>query len=216
MKAVIFDLDGVIVDSEPIHFHVDQLVLSDRVGMKVTSEYLEKYVGMTNPAMWRAIIQEHRLSNTVEELIEHQLSLKLKLLNELTITPIKGIPELIQALSGQEIPLGIASSSPRKFIEGVLTKFNIQDAFNAVVSGEEVQNGKPSPDVYVEAARMIGISPDQCVVIEDSRNGVLAAKGAGMKCVGYQNVNSGNQDLSFSDRVVGSITEITLDLLANV
>lgn len=213
MNAVIFDMDGVIIDSEPIHFYVDKLVLSNIVGMEVTDEYLEKYVGMTNPEMWHAIIQEHRLSQTVDELIEHQLSSKLKILNEARIKPIKGIPELILTLSDHHIPLGIASSSPRRFIEGVLAKFNIRELFSTVVSGEEVENGKPAPDVYIEAARNIGVPTDKCVVIEDSRNGVLASKRAGMRCIGFQNLNSGNQDLSSSDHVVGSITEITLDML---
>lgn len=215
MQAVIFDMDGVIIDSEPIHFYVDQLVLSNIAGLKVTHQYLERYVGMTNPEMWHTIIREHRLTQTVDELIEHQLSTKLKILSELNVKPINGIPELIQALLDQDIPLGIASSSPRQFIEGVLSKFNIRDAFSVVVSGEEVHNGKPAPDVYIEVAKIIGISPDECVVIEDSRNGVMAAKRAGMKCIGYQNANSGKQDLSFSDYIVGSITEINLDLLTN-
>ncbi|QHW33796.1 HAD family hydrolase [Paenibacillus rhizovicinus] len=213
MKAVIFDMDGVIIDSEPIHFYVDKLVLSKIVGMEVTGEYLEKYVGMTNPEMWKAIIQEYRLQQTVDELIEHQLSSKLKILNETPIQPISGILELLQNLSDNHIPLGIASSSPRRFIEGVLTKFDIRKLFNTVVSGEEVENGKPAPDVYIEAARILGIPPEKCTVIEDSRNGVLASKRAGMRCIGYQNLNSGNQDLSSSDHIVGSITEITIEML---
>lgn len=213
MKAVIFDMDGVIIDSEPIHFYVDQLVLNDMVGMKVTHEYLEKYVGMTNPEMWNAIIQEHQLRQTIEELIEHQLSTKLKILDETRMEPIRGIPELIKLLSAHHIPLGIASSSPRRFIEGVLNKFNMRKAFCSIVSGEEVDKGKPAPDVYIETARMIGVPNDKCVVIEDSRNGVIAAKRAGMKCIGYQNLNSGNQDLSLADHVVESIRDITLDFL---
>lgn len=216
LNAVIFDMDGVIIDSEPIHFYVDKLVLRNVVGMEVTHEFLEKFVGMTNPEMWQVIIQEHRLSQTVDELIEHQLSSKLKILNEATIKPIKGIPELIQSLTDHHIRLGIASSSPRRFIEAVLCKFDLQEAFPVVVSGEEVENGKPAPDVYIEASRMLGVPREECIVIEDSRNGVLAAKQAGMRCVGYQNLNSGNQDLSLSDHIVRSIPDVTIDLLTNI
>lgn len=215
VKAVIFDMDGVIIDSEPIHLYVDELVLST-IGINVTPEYLEKYVGMTNPEMWRAIIQEHRLNQTVDELIEHQLSTKVKILNEAKIEPINGIPCLIESLSDKCIPLGIASSSPREFIEIVLAKFNIREAFDSIVSGEEVENGKPAPDVYIEASRIIGVPTEECVAIEDSRNGVLAAKSAGMKCIGYQNPNSGKQDLTSADRIVASIHEITFELLSTI
>lgn len=216
MKAVIFDMDGVIIDSEPIHFYVDQLVFNNVLGMTVTHEYLEKYVGMTNPDMWRDVIDEYGLSRTIDELIDYQLAMKLNMLNETDMKPINGIPELLKSLSDHHIPMGIASSSPRPFIECVLNKFNILEVFDVVVSGEEVPNGKPAPDVYLEAASTLDIPPSECVVIEDARNGVTAAKRAGMKCVGYQNPNSGNQDLSLADKIVQSLTELSFGRLTTL
>ncbi|HEX9025530.1 MAG TPA: HAD-IA family hydrolase, partial [Clostridium sp.] len=90
----------------------------------------------------------------------------------------------------------------------VVSKFKLQDYFRFIVSGEEVDNGKPAPDVYIETAKKLGMLPRDCTVIEDSKNGVLAAKAAGMMCIGFQNVNSGNQDLSMADNIVKSILEI--------
>jgi beta-phosphoglucomutase-like phosphatase (HAD superfamily) len=102
------------------------------------------------------------------------------------------------------------------FIEGVLAKFRIREYFSCVVSGEEVANGKPAPDIYVEASSMLGVMPEQCMALEDSRNGVLAAKRAGMRCIGCLNPNSGHQDLSAADMVVRSIAEIKVqNLLKN-
>lgn len=212
--AFIFDMDGVIIDSEPLHFEVDILTL-EHLGTKITKEQLERFVGMTNPEMWKIIIEEYQLSQTVLEIIDYQLSMKLNHLRDMDFEPIDGIKELLDQLKKRNIPIGIASSSPRLLIMAVLKKFQIEHYFKQIVSGEEVEKGKPAPDVYIEAARLLGVSPSQCTVIEDSRNGIIAAKAAGMTCIGYINENSGNQDLSAADRIVASIRDININDLLN-
>ena len=92
----------------------------------------------------------------------------------------------------------------------VVSKFELEDYFSCILSGEEVENGKPAPDIYVETAKKLGIVPEECIVIEDSKNGVMAAKEAGMKCIGFKNINSGEQDLSKADYIVNSIVEIKI------
>jgi len=212
IQAFIFDMDGVIIDSEPLHFEVDMETMR-YLGTEITKEELERFVGMTNPEMWAVLREERSLPQTVEEIIEYQLAAKIKALRERSYAPIDGIAELLDGLKRRGIPVGIASSSPRSFIEEVVAKFGIAPHFACVVSGEEVDRGKPAPDVYLEAARQLGADPRQCVVLEDSRNGIAAAKAAGMTCIGYVNENSGNQDLSAADRVVRSISEISAEAL---
>lgn len=209
-EAFIFDMDGVIIDSEPLHFQVDQDTMS-HFGVAIRKEDLEEYVGMTNPEMWSGIRIKYRLKESVPEIIDYQLKEKLAALSELNVAPIGGIVELIQELHGRAVKIGLASSSPRIFIEAVLNKFGITRFFDCIMSGEEVRNGKPAPDVYVETANLLGVSADRCVVLEDSKHGVAAAKAAGMKCIGFQNPNSGHQDLSNADFVVHSINEIKLN-----
>jgi HAD superfamily hydrolase (TIGR01509 family) len=209
IKAFIFDMDGVIIDSEPIHFEVDLMTL-DYLGINFKKEMLEQYVGMTNPEMWGLIKREYDISQSVEEIINYQLSRKIEHLDEIDIEPIGGIRELIQELREYDIPIGLASSSPRIFITKVLTKFNLIDDFFCITSGEEVSNGKPAPDVYLEVSRMLNVKPENCYVLEDSRNGVAAAKSAGMQCIGYINRNSGNQDLSAADLIIRSVEEIKI------
>ncbi|WP_239614542.1 HAD family hydrolase [Cohnella mopanensis] len=208
--AFIFDMDGVIIDSEPIHFEVD-IQTMQHFGMSISHEQLERFVGMTNPEMWTILKQEYDMPQSVEEIIEYQLSSKIDILRTSELIPIDGITELLQQLKSRDIPIGLASSSPRRFIMEVLSKFQIEHYFQCIVSGEEVDKGKPAPDVYYEAAKLLGVSPESCFVIEDSRNGIKAAKAAGMQCIGYVNHNSGNQDLSAADRIVTSIREIELD-----
>lgn len=214
MKALIFDMDGVIIDSEPLHFEID-IQTMNYLGAQITKEQLERFVGMTNPEMWALIKAEYGVSQTVSEIIEYQLSAKIRSLRDLVIEPIEGIKELIHKLKSRNIPIGIASSSPRLFIEEVLSKFQIREYFDCVVSGEEVEQGKPAPDVYLEAAMLLDVNPHDCIVIEDSRNGIKAAKAAKMKCIGFVNENSGNQDLSMADLIVQSINDININELLN-
>lgn len=205
-------MDGVIIDSEPLHFDVDMETM-EHLGFKVTQNGLEKYVGMTNPAMWRLIRVEYGIEQSVEEIISYQLRRKIEELHARDFAPMEGMESLLAELKLRNLPIALASSSPRIFIEEVLRKFDIADYFTSIVSGEEVLSGKPAPDVYLEAALQLGVSPADCVVLEDSRNGVIAAKEAGMRCIGYINSHSGDQDLSRADWIVKAIKDIPLSQL---
>ncbi|HEX9027284.1 MAG TPA: HAD family phosphatase [Clostridium sp.] len=207
MKAVIFDMDGVIIDSEPIHLKVD-IETMKALGCNISIEELEKYVGATNEYMFADIKKNYNISKSIEEIINYKVEMTKQKIIQSDLEPIEGIKELLSELKNKNIPTAIASSSPRSFIDVVVSKFKLQDYFRFIVSGEEVANGKPAPDVYIETAKKLGMLPRDCTVIEDSKNGVLAAKAAGMKCIGFQNVNSGNQDLSKADTIVKSIVEI--------
>ena len=209
MKAVIFDMDGVIIDSEPIHFEVDMQTMKD-FGCSISKEELNKYVGTTNEYMYSDIKNTYKINKPLDEIIRYRSELVKTKVIESDLAPIKGIKELLSDLKEKNIPAAIASSSPRDFIEVVVSKFQLEDYFNCIVSGEEVENGKPAPDIYVETAKKLRVSPEECIVIEDSKNGVLAAKEAGMKCIGFKNVNSGDQDLSKADCMVNSILEIKI------
>jgi HAD superfamily hydrolase (TIGR01509 family) len=208
MEAVIFDMDGVLIDSEPLHFEVDQLVLR-KLNIQEGKSYLERFVGYTNPAMWQIIKEEFSIENTIEELIDLQMTVKLSHLEQSNYEAIEGIKELLKELQSYNVPIAIASSSPRIFIEAVIKKIQIVEYFQDWISGEEVPKSKPEPDVFLKAAELLNVNPERCMVIEDSKSGTIAAKSAGMKCIGYKNVNSGNQDLSKADLVVDRISEIS-------
>ena len=210
IEAVIFDMDGVLIDSEPMHFKVDMEVLQ-LFNIKVKSSDLNKYVGTTNENMWKELKREYNIKYSVDELINIQVNKKIKEIRDGDYRPIKGIEQLLKRLDDKKIKMAVASSSPKVFIVEVLNKINIKEYFQEVVSGEEVNKGKPSPDVFLEAAKRLGVKAEECVVIEDSKNGVIAAKNAKMKCIGFRNLNSGVQDLSQADIVVESIENIEVD-----
>ena len=207
VKAVIFDMDGVIVDSEPIHFESDRMTMK-HYGKYITDEELSRYVGVSNPDMWAELREKYQLEATVEELLETQFSYKKLLIGDRKLEPIDGIRELLEQLKGGEVRIGLASSSSREFIEFMLSNLGLAGYFEVVISGEEVQRGKPFPDIFLKAAQGLGVEPSDCMVIEDSGHGVKAAKRAGMRCVGFVSPNSAKQDLSSADEVVCSIMQI--------
>lgn len=207
IKAVIFDMDGVIVDSEPLYFEVDKLLLRE-YGIEVADADLQKYVGIANPVMCAESIEKYSLSCTLEEMLDRQTLHRNRLWETKAWEPIPGIPELLQDLKRNGLKIGLASSSSRHQIETVLTGLKLKQFFDAVAGFEDVSKSKPDPGVFLKAAELLDVSPADCLVIEDSENGTKAAKLAGMKCVGYQSPGSVALNLELADTVVRSISEI--------
>lgn len=206
IKAVIFDMDGVLIDSEPVHFESDKLTFRD-YGLEVTDSVLYNYVGTSNSEMWKRLRIEFNIPATVDEILKKQMKYKKQLFSGETLIPVEGVAELLRLLKNSGAAIGLASSSPRDFIQLIIESLRIDDFFQVIVSGEEVNKGKPEPDIFLKTAELLGAAPYECIVIEDSENGVRAAKSAGMKSIGYRNPNSGCQDLSASSYIVDSISE---------
>ncbi len=210
LKAVIFDLDGVIVDSEPLHFAADLLTAAD-YGAGVTEDDLFAYVGTAGPEMWADLIEKYGIQDTLEGVIARQTLHKLELLKQRRMAAIPGVMELLAEAARSGLSIGLASSSPRYFIEAMVENLGIGGYFGAVVSGEEVAQSKPAPHIFLKTASLLGVESCACLVIEDSSHGVRAAKAAGMVCVGFVNPTSGTQDLSPADMIVCSIADIDLN-----
>ncbi|NLY61180.1 MAG: HAD family hydrolase [Clostridiales bacterium] len=212
MRAFIFDMDGVIIDSEPLHFESDKMVMRE-FGVELTDEELNRYVGVANPQMWIELKDKYSIDLSVDELIEMQHMNKLKLLEDNQLETIRGIDELITDLQRKGIAVALASSSNMEFIQLVLKKLGITECFQVIVSGDDVEKGKPEPDIFLKAAELLKVRPQDCIVLEDSAHGVNAAKRAGMKCIGFINPNSGNQDLSKADKIVSTLEGLEYDCL---
>lgn len=212
MRAFIFDMDGVIINSEPIHYKVDSKTF-EKLGVKLSKDDIEGFVGMTNSEILKILKKKFKFKENIQDIVDLEVKTKIKILEDEDYKPIDGITDLVDNLKSNNILIAVASSSPRKFIEAVLTKFKIIDKFHEIICGEEVPKGKPEPDIYLKTAKELGVKVGDCVVLEDSTNGIAAAKAAGMKCIGFANKDSGNQDYSKADIVVKSIREINLTIL---
>lgn len=214
MQGFIFDMDGVIIDSEPIHSRV-KLDTLQHFGLSFAPSDLEKYMGRTSRAMFTDVIREQKRQDLDVDAVtayKHQHYLNI-LAHGDGIGPVAGAVELIQSLHAAGVPLGLATSSNRKVIAIVIERFGLADCFQSVISGNELPASKPDPEIYLRTAKNLGLVPAACVVLEDTYNGVLAAKRAGMRCIGYRNPNSGQQDLRQADKVVDSLAALTLDVI---
>ncbi|MFE0555184.1 HAD family hydrolase [Paenibacillus sp. NPDC058910] len=208
IQAVIFDMDGVLIDSEPIYFEIERSSFA-HFGAKMTEVEHHTYVGVTLESMWRKVLDKHQLTATVEEaLAYHQHNVMQTMLAHPELTAMPSVERWLSWLHEQHIPIAVASSSPRALIDLIMDKTGLGKYFEVRMTGEEVESGKPAPDIFLTTAEMIGVSPSNCLVIEDSRNGVQAAKSAGMRCIGYFNPGSGDQDLSKADLQISSYDEL--------
>jgi HAD superfamily hydrolase (TIGR01509 family) len=180
-EAVVFDLDGVLVDTEPWWDDI-RLEFATRHGRPWTDADREAVMG-ANSRQWSATMRERLRLDLAPEQIERQV-VDGVLRRYATEHPprIDGAADAVRRI-GATRPIAIASSAHREIIEAALLALDLDGHFGAVVSSDEVAHGKPAPDVYLEAARRLGVDPARCLVVEDSRNGVLAARAAGMTVV---------------------------------
>ncbi len=216
LKAVIFDMDGVIIDSEPMHARAAILVLNE-LNIDVSMRYVETLIGCTMHTICSRMIKDFNIKNrSVEELIQANNQMKKALLKKEGLTAIPYVTDLIKNLYDNGMKLIIASSSSCEEIENVMDTLNIRQYFKGYVSGSTIPNPKPAPDIFLEAANLLGVAASECIVIEDSYNGVTAAKAANMTCIGYYNPNSGKQDLKSADILVEGFDEIDFSFIHQV
>lgn len=207
-QCVIFDMDGVIVDSEPLHQACERKMFH-RLGIQVSAEEHDSLVGSTDETMWLRLSQAHSLPVPVEEAVRMKKELYLEFIRQdKHFLPVPLVRELMEDLFQNDCTMALASSSPHEQIRYIIDRFDMGHFFSAIVSGEDVDEGKPHPGIFLKAAEAVGVEPRSCLVIEDSKNGVTAALSAGMKCVGFSNPNSGNQDLSQAHRIIHSFDEL--------
>ena len=200
-------MDGVIVDSEPLHKAVERQMFAE-LGMDVSLQRQHAFTGTSNAIMWTQLKAEYNLPESVAVYVSMKEERYLHLLRiDKTISLIPGVEAVLNSLLERGIPMGLASSSSLENIRIVLERFNLKRYFRAVASGEEVELSKPNPDVFLLTAKRMGQSPENCLVIEDSANGVKAARAAGMFCVGLKIDEHNHQDISLADRVITSFSE---------
>lgn len=214
-RFFIFDMDGVLIDSEPLHNQMMDLVF-ERLNLHFSTEYRASLTGMAGIPMWQKIASDRGLTQTPEELLKFHRELLFSELDDKSVPIVSGIKTLIERLIQQNYRLAVASSSEMNLIHYFLKKLKLFSFFDVIVSGENLPKSKPHPEIFIKTAELLGANPKNCIVLEDSKNGVTAAKNAGMFCIGFENPNSGNQDLSKSDWIVKNISEITIEKLEKI
>ncbi len=212
VAAVVFDMDGVLVDSEQVWDEVRAQLVADWGG-RYTAEIQQAMMGMSSPEWSRFLAQEAGLTASPAEINDEVVRRMLERYGQAPPL-IEGAVEAVRRLAAV-FPLGLASSSNRPLIDTVLARAGITACFSTTVSSEEVGRGKPSPDVYLEAARRLGTEPSRCAAIEDSTSGIHAAHAAGMYVVAYPNRHypPAADALALADAVVDDLDQLDAALL---
>ncbi len=208
-KGAIFDLDGVIVDTVPLHFKAWKKMFLE-YGKKITfQDYKDKIDGIPRTSGARAILEDLS-DNELEEAASRKQSYFLKFLEEEGVKVYQSTINLIKELKKEKIKVAVISAS--KNCRSTLKKAGIESLFKVIIAGGDVEKGKPEPDIFLLAAQRLNLAPDVCIIFEDAVLGVLAAKRAGMRCVGIDRYEN-PQRLAKADLVVNDLSEVTLEKL---
>lgn len=208
LKGIIFDMDGVLINSEPFHYKVWEETLKRR-GILLDYEVYKPCIGSTAGFLMKLLQDHYGIDEKDEELILEMKQIKKKMVEEEGYPPLMPhVKEFLERLKNAGYEMAVASSSPQSYIEQVTENQEIRKYFKYLVSGESVEHPKPAPDIFLKTAEVLGIAPENCMVVEDSANGCRAARAADMTCMAYFNPDSGQQDLSSAYIVVEGYDEI--------
>lgn len=201
-------MDGVLVDSEPLHLRAFQELMQG-FGISFTAEDNHEFLGRTDRYVCETMATRHGLAISWESLVEQKEAVLSTLLKaEAKAQP--GVMKLLQDANLRGIPMAVASSATAQTIELVVDTLGIRQYFQCLCSGEEVEHGKPAPDIFLLAARRLNVAPGDCLVIEDTFNGLRAALAAGMRCIAIPCDATRHQDHSMADRVLSTMDELQL------
>jgi HAD superfamily hydrolase (TIGR01509 family) len=213
IEAVVFDMDGVLIQSEEVWDEVREVYVRERGG-RYDAAIQRAMMGMSSPEWSRFLHDEAGVPDDPEQ-INHEVVRRLLAAYRKRLPLLPGAVDAVRR-TADRFPLGLASSSNREIIDAVLDASGLAPRFAATVSSEEVAHGKPAPDVYLEAARRLGAAPTRCAAVEDSHGGIRSAKSAGMRVIAIPNPTYPPDDeaLSLADVTIHSLDELTFDVVS--
>lgn len=209
-NTVIFDMDGVIVDTEPLHKKAYYQHFAE-LNIDVDAELFSKFTGKSTRNVYQMIKEIFGIKQNVEELVQRKRTLFYNLFDsDPALKLLDGVEALIKNLHSANFQLILASSAAKSTIDRVFKRFNLFPFFSHLVSGEDFPESKPDPAIFIEAQRLSGNEKSNCIVIEDSTNGIQAANAAEIFCVGYKSLNSKNQNYETADLVIHHFDELKI------
>lgn len=212
LNAIVFDFDGVLAKTMPFHVQSEKILFKNH-GVGVSVEELMEFSGMRVSEFVKAVVEKKGLSENWQELVEEKYKIMSELIEERGVERMPGAAEFVKNAAQKNLRLAVASGSRKEFIQFVLSKVGIDNVFEVVLGDNEIEKGKPAPDIFLKCAKLLEVKPSECLVIEDSENGIIAAKRAGMKAIALRGHAHQFHDFSKADLVVGSFKGIDLEKL---
>jgi HAD superfamily hydrolase (TIGR01509 family) len=209
--AVVFDLDGVIWDGEPLYHEAFNVVLAPYGHHVADTDYME-IIGLSVEAAWEWVRIRFSLNESPAVFYRAYNEAVLELMKH-PAEPLPGVRDLLSELRRRGTPVGLASASLRQWVDATLAGLALEDAFDATVSASEVQRSKPAPDLYLAAAERLGVPPERCLAVEDTASGIAAAKGAGMIAIQIRAASTALPPLPQADFVLDAYSQFDLSLL---
>jgi HAD superfamily hydrolase (TIGR01509 family) len=213
IKAVIFDMDGVIVDSEPINYEVIRITF-EKAGVEISKkEFIEEWVVKGTGS--REAIKRHDIKMSLEDLQK----IKKKIYLDVLKRKVKLKPDAKRTIINlhKKYKLALASQGHRYNVDIIVKKFKLSKFFQAIIGKQDVNKGKPNPEIFLKASKELKVKPEECLVIEDTEKGIIAAKRAGMICIAVPDSwTKRYNDFSKADLVVNLLGEINIDVIKNL
>jgi len=211
-RGVLFDMDGVLTDSEPAFFAAVNHVLA-RYGHHISAEEYAPYIGSATPAMWSAMIERFALPLSLEAILDEYEPPLMARLREPRL-PLPGARELLDTLRARRIPVALCTASYRRWVDAILAGAGLGGLFDAIVAGEDIANPKPHPEPYLTAARLLRLDPKDCLAVEDSLNGLTSALRAGTCVIQLRATSTAAPPVAGVCLVITSLADFPLHLLA--
>lgn len=212
-RAIVFDLDGVLWDGEPLYHEAFNVVLRP-MGHVVTPKDYQQIIGNSVENAWAWVLKRYGIAGEPGPFYRAYNTAVLELLSA-PVEPIAGVRELLHKLKAQGIPVGLASASLRNWVDATLEGIGLAGQFDTTVAAGEVPHAKPAPDLYLKAAENLGVDPKLCVACEDSRSGVAAAKAAGMYTIQVRAASTALPPIDEADAIIEDYSQFDLRLFAS-
>ena len=212
LQAVIFDMDGVLADSEPLYLAGINQVL-EAYGVELTPAENEETIGTTVEVTWGKVIERFSLPPEAYEECVRRYDHAMETLLREPQEPLPGVRPLLAELRRRGTPYALASSAWPNWIASLLAATSLEDSFDVIVSRTMVEHGKPAPDIFLYSAERLGVAPERCIVLEDTPTGIAAAKAAGMYAVQMRAASTAFPPLPEADLVLESLEDFPFSLL---